>query len=325
MGENKLYYNDITILKAMATVFITWFHFKWSVPEELAPLFVGGAVGNSLFFFCAGYLLKFKEERYLGKWLLGKYLRIMPAIWVVFLLFGLFDLIRFGTFALPSVGEWLFPTRYWFVVSILIYFLIFYLLRPLLVIADKRRNMVFLGLLLIIIGIQIVWYILYCDKSFVNIDEGYLKAWYFLVFMLWGYYVKTKELPKQNNKLAYLYALIAFCLFYFYKRLSIGNCILSELQVVFVPLLLAFIVYSFRMVAINIAEIRIPDRYKRLISKLSNMTLEVYIVQMYLINWIMPLFPFPVNFVTSLVSIVIVSYIVHYLATKVAGVFKFAY
>lgn len=38
----KGYYNEITVMKAMAAFFITWFHFKWTVPQEYANLFVGG-------------------------------------------------------------------------------------------------------------------------------------------------------------------------------------------------------------------------------------------------------------------------------------------
>lgn len=74
------YYNDMTIMKAMATFFITWFHFKWAVPQEFANLFVGGAIGNSIFFYCSGYLLKFRNEKFKGEWLLRKAIRLLPSV-----------------------------------------------------------------------------------------------------------------------------------------------------------------------------------------------------------------------------------------------------
>lgn len=52
--ERKLFYNDITIVKVLATFFITWFHFKGIVPESFAPFFIGGAVGNACFFMLPG-------------------------------------------------------------------------------------------------------------------------------------------------------------------------------------------------------------------------------------------------------------------------------
>lgn len=49
METKKQYFIDISIIKAIALLFITWFHFKWSVPEIYRNIFIGGAIGNSLF------------------------------------------------------------------------------------------------------------------------------------------------------------------------------------------------------------------------------------------------------------------------------------
>lgn len=68
----KGYYNEITIMKAMAAFLITWFHFKWTVPHQFANAFIGGAIGNTIFFFCSGYLLKFKDEKFAGEWFVKK-------------------------------------------------------------------------------------------------------------------------------------------------------------------------------------------------------------------------------------------------------------
>ena len=47
----KEFYNNITLLKVLATFLITWFHLKPYVSDILQPLFIGGALGNSLFFY----------------------------------------------------------------------------------------------------------------------------------------------------------------------------------------------------------------------------------------------------------------------------------
>lgn len=46
----KGFYNEITIMKAIAAFLITWFHFKWTVPDMFSNIFVGGAIGNTIFF-----------------------------------------------------------------------------------------------------------------------------------------------------------------------------------------------------------------------------------------------------------------------------------
>lgn len=79
------YFNEITLLKVIATFCITWFHFKWTVPAQLSPLFIGGAIGNSLFFFASGFLLKFKDEQYPCEWLIKKFLRLLPSIWIFYM------------------------------------------------------------------------------------------------------------------------------------------------------------------------------------------------------------------------------------------------
>lgn len=58
------YYNSITLLKVCATFLITWFHLKPYAPDFLQPIFIGGALGNSLFFFASGFLIKNKRRAF---------------------------------------------------------------------------------------------------------------------------------------------------------------------------------------------------------------------------------------------------------------------
>ena len=128
------YFNEITLLKVMATLFITWFHFKWTAPQQFAPLFIGGAIGNSLFFFASGYLLSFKKERFWGEWLMKKIIRIMPSVWVFMSVTFVVSMVHEGVYQ----GEWynwIYPTKFWFVNSILCFFLLSYLLLK----DDKRK------------------------------------------------------------------------------------------------------------------------------------------------------------------------------------------
>lgn len=320
----KSYYNEITWMKAIATVFITWFHFKWFVPQQFAPLFVGGAIGNSLFFFCSGYLLKFCKEKYFGQWFIRKYLRIMPTVWIAYFVFALCCFLTGTSFLFPNRMEWLYPVRFWFVCNILIYFFICWLLNPVFLKSKLETQKFLIKILLLIIGcVQLIWYILFCNKEIVNIDEGYYKAWYFMIFFLWGYYVKVVEQRIWVTRYSILFAIGSIILFFAYKKLAEHFVLLAYAQVLFVPLLLALVVLSFRMLSAFLLAIKINERTQKYIKYLSNITLEMYVVQVFFIKLIMPKIMFPVNIFASLIIITSVASIVHVGSSLMAKRLKF--
>lgn len=316
MGKTQ-YYNEVTIMKAIAALFITWFHFKWTVPDMLQPIFVGGAIGNSLFFFCSGYLLKFKEEKYPGQWLVQKYLRVMVPVWIVYMLMMGADMMR-GHRTLIPLQLWFYPTLFWFVNVILCYFLIVYLAKFFIDTnkgeKDKKKINVLILSLLAFAG-NLLWYIFMVeDKDIIIIDEGGIKCWfYFFIFFLWGYYVRNFGERIKASRWAWMEAVLCLALFYGYKKLATGRMI--EWQVVFVPLLLSYVIVAYRKLAKVLIKIAFPVPIKNIIIILASITLEIYIVQMYLINWIMPLLPFPVNMLASTVAIFAAAYVVHLLGT----------
>lgn len=137
----KGYFNEITIMKAIAAFFITWFHFKWTVPDQFANFFIGGAIGNAIFFFCSGYLLKFKAEKYMGEWFVKKLVRLLPSLWV-FMLFSLAVDTYTGQTAGFQWFNWVYPTPYWFINAIICFFLVSWIINKI----NKRKNILGGGL-----------------------------------------------------------------------------------------------------------------------------------------------------------------------------------
>lgn len=303
------HYNEFTWIKAIATVFITWFHFKWFVPQQLAPLFVGGAIGNSLFFFCSGYLLKFKEEKYLGQWILKKYLRIMPVVWLTFTICTASHFITDCRWKPTSIGMWFVPGYYWFVCSILLYYFISWTCKSYLSNEHRERNI--LLLISITCIIQLFWYFLFCDTAKVNIDEGYVKAWYFYAFFLWGYYCKQKNINFRCQKWKVLFAPLSLVFFFGYKYLAVKYDSLAYWQVLFIPLFLSFVIISFLCIAKRFASANIPLWLKQFVVFVSNITLEIYIVQIHVIEYVMPRVLFPYNILVSICFILLFAYLVH--------------
>lgn len=305
----KTYYNEITWMKAIATVFITWFHFKWFVPQQLAPVFIGGAIGNSLFFFCSGYLLSFKNEKYFGQWMLRKYLRIMPVVWITFAICLATCSFTDCHWIPESLNTWFMPKYYWFVCSILLYYLICRISKPFIANNNSGRNI--LILICVTCIVQILWYVFFCDKKNVNLDEGYIKAWYFFAFFLWGYYCRQKKVKVNKPKVLGFFAPISLILFFAYKFFAAKNACLAYWQVIFVPMLLLFVILSFWGLSRRLAVASIPMCLKHIIIFVSSITLEIYIVQIHVIEYFMPRILFPYNILVSMCFILLFAYIVH--------------
>lgn len=304
------YYNEITILKVIATLFITWFHFKWNVPEQYAPLFIGGAIGNSLFFFCSGYLLKIKSERYPGEWLIQKLIRILPSVWVYM---GITLLLGVATYNWNNI---IYPTPYWFVNAILCFFVIFYLFRKQI---DKFPCVSYC-----IVGIlHISWYVINGPYDKIVMDEGGLKCWFFFfIFFLYGYAVHKNTKKAVALKYAILGTICSIGAFYLYKTLCNRFDLLIHLQVIIIPLILWLIIFFFYALAMHIAKIDINDKIKRILSHLSNLTLDIYIVQIILINYFMPKISFPINIIITFMIIIATAYVNNTIAGKISDMIK---
>lgn len=310
LKKKKQIFNEITIMKAVATVFITYFHFKWTVPKEFAPIFIGGAIGNSLFFFCSGYLLKSMSENFRGQWLIAKYFRIMPTVWMfmgVTAIWGFIISERLTT--LPWV-YWIWPIQYWFLSAIMVYFLVVYLLRKFPV-----------GILIACVAVvHIVLCLLFVPKGVVSIDSGIWYGWgmWFMLF-LYGKLISQHKagsedkIMKDSHKTisAAGYAIFSVLLFYGYKKLGEAVEMIADIQVIAVPLLLAIVVAAWRKFSLHLAPFLENTILRKPIIFLSSITLEVYVVQMVIISKIMPLIMFPLNVIISVIVVLAVAYAVH--------------
>lgn len=308
----KIYYNEITILKVIATFLITWFHFKWTVPKDYSFLFIGGAIGNSLFFYASGYLLKFRDEQFKGEWILNKITRLYPSVWV-FLTLTLF----LGNNLSVSWQNYLYPTPFWFINCILVFYLFVYLFRKLF--SDchntKGRNI----LLISIFVIYVVNYFINVDHSKIILDEGGIKSWfYFFFFFIWGYRDSISKKCYNGTWKSALFFPFFIGLFYLYKIIGSKSEIAVLLQFVFIPLLLSLVVLSARYFASFLYKIKISETKKYIISYISNLTLDIYIVQVFLINKLMPSIIFPFNICVIFLAIILSGIMVQYLAGYVS-------
>lgn len=316
------YFNEITLLKVIATFCITWFHFKWTVPAQLSPLFIGGAIGNSLFFFASGFLLKFKDEQYPCEWLIKKFLRLLPSIWVFYL--GSSLLCSNYTFAWYNL---LYPTTFWFVNAILIYFVISYVLfainqkffnqKSMIPASSIGRKRLFL---MIFWGHFLYFFLFAYPCNDIIMDNGGLQCWFFwFAFFIIGQFCRLKNISFKGSYASLFKLALSIIAFFAYKKFAINSSLLLIMQSVFIPLLLAWITYEILQSVSFLIRLRYPSWLKKFFVAISNLTLDIYIVQMILINAIMPIVPFPFNIIISFISILIIAFFNNRLASVVSN------
>lgn len=302
-----LYYNHITILKVLATIFITWFHFKSFAPMPIDKLFIGGILGNSLFFFCSGYLSSIKSEKYKGEWLINKWTRIMPSIWIGTILLLLIKDIKIYNF--------IYPTSFWFINALLIFYIIFYILN--------KQFTIFRTLSVITISIiHSIYYLFYVNHTQIVMDEGGIKIWFYcFLFFLYGFYTKGKTI--LYNKLSIIYCLISIIIFYAYKELSEVYPTLIFWQFIIQPLILFIFIHYALQSAFYISSISISNKIKNILSYISNLTIEIYVTQITIINLIKQTnIKWPYKIIISIISILLVAYLCNKIASRVTNMIK---
>lgn len=318
--SKKIYYNEITILKVIATFLITWFHFKWTVPKDYAFLFVGGAIGNSLFFYASGYLLKFRDEQFKGEWILKKITRLYPSVWV-FLTLTLF----LGNNLSVNWQNYLYPTPFWFINCILFFYLIIYLFRKFF--SDCHITKGGYIFLISVFFIYVVNYFINVDHSKIVLDDGSINSWFCFFFLfVWGYRDSISKKYYNGTYKSALYFPFFIGLFYLYKTIGSKSEIAVFLQFIIIPLLLSLTVLSARYFASFLYKINISETKKYIISYISNLTLDIYIVQVFIINKLMPSIIFPLNicviFLVILISGIIVQYLAGYVSIFISNTTK---
>lgn len=230
----------------------------------------------------------------------------MPTVWITYAVMMCCDVLRERSGEI----EWyniIYPTRFWFINSILFYFLLIYFISKKNKQKLSKKHLKMLSITSIIINI--IWYELFANHDKIVMDEGGIKCWfYFFSFFIWGYYVKSYcDLVKPNNW-GWFNAIMSVILFYAYKKSVDFFPCLIDLQAIAIPVLMVYVIFSYRQLAKMLMKYNPPLWTRQIVIFLSSHTLEIYVVQVYFIKWLMPLMPFPWSIVVLLMLIMILSW-----------------
>jgi hypothetical protein len=171
MNEKRNY--SIDVLKFFAVFMITNSHLAICYPDGLKSLSTGAVIGNALFFFCSGFTLFLGKSLSFDNWYKRRIQRILPTLIAV----SLIGVWLFGQDVL--VTEAFTGSRFWFVSTILVYYLLFY---PILRYGKRHLHLLFVAACLIFL---VIWFT-YFQGTYYGSNEGNCRRVFYFIYMLQG-------------------------------------------------------------------------------------------------------------------------------------------
>lgn len=310
----------IDALRTLAMCLITNSHYTGVYPTDLIAN--GGLLGDVIFFAVSGYCLSNIKLNFL-KWYPKRVIRCyLPVILItaIYMLIGVYSLKD------NSLFYWyVYPTYYHFIASIVVLYIPFYfILKTTFLKKHLLWVMVVIGL------VYLTMYLLFYDKTYYHIDnvrEPFIR-FLFLESMLLGAYFRVND-EKFRNKFSVSTVFISLFLFvaYFVLKLIFSkNTGIASLQIFSHLSIFAFLYTILKLFSgLDKHLCSLPVKVKKVISFLATITLEIYVVQYVIIDWLKFHFAFPVNWILITASILLAAIILHYLCLFIEkGINKFS-
>ena len=297
----------IVVLRALAACLITNSHYTGIYPTDMIAN--GGLLGDVLFFAVSGYCL-FNVKKSFPHWYGRRLVRVYTP---VLLITAIYLILGFYAFDEGKQFLWWFvyPTGYHFVGSIVLLYIPFWFVGRFEWLKNKLGWII--GLVaLIYVGIYCIFY----DKSYYHIDnvrEWMVKFLFFESMLLGAYFRKNEE--KFQNKFHWWIPVITVIVFvaYFASKLFFSKySAYSDWQIVNQLLIFTLLFFVFWLFASLDEKLgKLPKAIKTSIMFIADMTLEIYVVQSVLINFIRPHFSFPLNWLLITASIIAAGFVLH--------------
>lgn len=309
-NKKRLYLLDVLRVFAILLVFNSHSDALYPIPA----LATGGALGNALFFIISGYLLKIRSAflPHIGK----RIARLYPGVFIVvttYIIIGNLKLNGFGDF----VSYYIWPTNFWFFGAIILFDILTFCLEKL----QFRNHFIWFSFIMAVI--YILAYVLIVDKSVWSVEEPGLQTaaqwfkviYYYYIYAL-GFYLSQRSEKRltpasPSPKKLLILACLFFVLSNAVKLLFVWNTSLLILQ--FLPQLLgiAFVYYALRA-GLAYEERYLAstsERFRQFVGVLSNMSLEMYLVQFMAIGYLGVRFIFPLNIVIALAATMAMAFV----------------
>lgn len=296
----------IAVLRALAACLITNAHYEGIYPTDLIAN--GGLLGDILFFAISGYCLCRVKTGFLP-WYGKRVYRIYPPVIIsaaVYLFLGFYSISEHNMF-----WWFVYPTNNHFVTSIMLLYVPFYFCMRI----DWLRS----HLIAVMAALAIAWigiYIAVYDKSYYHIDSVRepMIRFLFMESMLLGAWYRQNDAKVRNHfrKWDVAATLVLFIAYFASKLLFVRNANLAGFQCVNQIIIFALLFFLFRTFDGLDGKLQtLPRWFRKGITFLANMTLEIYLVQNVLIRLLRPIGHFPANWIAITASILGAAFALH--------------
>lgn len=314
--EDKKHLISFDVLKLIAILVILNSHFDSLYPDELKILATGGTWGNTLFFLISGYFTKIDNDFF--PYMKKRIIRLYPPV-IIFTLISIIFHFRSNIIENPLdvITEFIWPTYYWFVGALVLYYVLIFLL--------ERRKVVSSKFTVFSIAFAIVFFVYYeCCVSAKNewsMDlmgfdtfESWLKVFLFFYVFSLGYYLKYNDRICSKVSMPCAVFLLGFGgLGYMgYKQVLIKGLLPMHLQIC-APVLLYCMAFGALCITSHFAYKEEGSRNRdsvvtEIIICLSSLSLEIYVVQFTVIHFFED-FAFPFNAILTVMVTFVLAYL----------------
>ncbi len=302
----------ITVLRALAATLITNSHYTGVYPTDIIAN--GGLLGDILFFAVSGYCL-FNIKLPFHKWYLKRISRVYIPVWIVTIVFAIMKITEYHLYRSNIFDIFVYPTNFHFIASIVLLYIAFYIISK---IQLLRNNIPWV--MLFVAGLALIVYIFAIDKTQYIVDTVHLPfiRFLFMESMLLGAFFKQKEKQYKNVfKIRYLLMFVALFVIYFSSKIVFSQygtkyAFLNQVQILNQVIILGLLYFMFRMfIGIDEKLESFPKIIKKIITFIADRTLEIYLVQIVIIEYLASKFSFPVNWVVLTCAIIFAAFVLH--------------
>lgn len=274
MSSNKF-------LRFVAIICIANSHLDALYPVPL--LATGGSIGNALFFMLSGYGLFLSasiQNKSFLPWYKRRILRIYPSMWLATILMIVIAQSAWRTLGFfDYVGLFVWPTAYWFIAALMIYYVIFY------VIWQRQNYKYFLIGIFILVLPYLYFYLTMVDLSFYSIEgpaSGYFKWIFYLQTMFFGGYLAGCKRSGQSNFLKDGLALVLLIAFHYGILFFMSKFGGTQYQAVTHLLMFPILFFFLRFAESKEITALVQSKYVgSVISLMAALTLEIYLLHGY--------------------------------------------
>lgn len=218
----------ITVLRALAACLITNSHYTGVYPTDLIAN--GGLFGNVIFFAVSGFCLVNIKESF-PKWYAKRLVRLLPATWLMTAIYGIVGLFRIELTFKGLFSSFIFPSRYYFISSILVLYIPFYFIMK----YDKLKLHI-PQISLAIASVWLIYYVFFYDKSRYHIDAvgEPMILFLFMFAMLIGAYCRVEKEKFENKKCTACWIALPISLIAYFasKMLFVKFTAISKFQII---------------------------------------------------------------------------------------------